>query len=709
MKKNSLKITLLLFIIALFAITYKFNLTQYLSIDFLKENREALLEYYRLNPSKTIISYFLIYTLSTALSIPGAVILTLGGGAIFGTFKGTLIVSFASTIGATLSFLAARFLLRDFVQNKFHTTLDKINRGIEKDGHLYLLSLRLIPAFPFFLINLLMGLTKIKMLTYFFISQIGMLLGTLIYVNAGSQLSTINSANEVFQAKTILSFSLLAIFPFLAKKLMNVIRKKKIYKRFRKPKKYDYNMVAIGGGAAGLVTSYIGAAVKAKVALIEREKMGGDCLNTGCVPSKALIKSAKAIYQAKNAHKYGIESVEVKYDFKTIMNRVHSVIKKIEPHDSVQRYSDLGVDCISGNATILSPWEIQIGERVITTKNITIATGARPFIPAIKGIDQVDYLSSDNIWKLEELPKNFTVIGGGPIGVELAQSFQRLGSKVSLVEMSDRILAKEDEDVSELILNQLKEEGIQVYLNSTAKEFKGHTLIIEKDKQDISIEFDKVLLAIGRTPNTQGLNLEELGVSLRKNGTIETNEFLESSLPNIYACGDVAGPYQLTHTASHQAWYCAVNGLFGALKKFKVDYSSISWTTYSDPEVATVGKNESACKIEGIQYDVSKFELSELDRAIADSEELGFVKVLTKPGSDKIIGATIVSSHASDLIIEFTSAMKNGFGLNKILSTMHVYPSLGEANKYLAGVWKKKNQPHKLLALVSKYHSWLRK
>ncbi|CBW25354.1 putative mercury oxidoreductase [Halobacteriovorax marinus SJ] len=554
-----------------------------------------------------------------------------------------------------------------------------------------------------------MGLTKIKMLTYFFISQIGMLLGTLIYVNAGSQLSTINSANEVFQAKTILSFSLLAIFPFLAKKLMNVIRKRKIYKRFRKPKKYDYNMVAIGGGAAGLVTSYIGAAVKAKVALIEREKMGGDCLNTGCVPSKALIKSAKAIYQAKNAHKYGIESVEVKYDFKSIMNRVHSVIKKIEPHDSVQRYSDLGVDCISGNATILSPWEVQIGERVITTKNITIATGARPFIPAIKGIDQVDYLSSDNIWKLEELPKNFTIIGGGPIGVELAQSFQRLGSSVSLIEMSDRILAKEDEDVSELILNQLKEEGIQVYLNSTAKEFKGNTLIIEKDNQDIDLEFDKVLLAIGRTPNTQGLNLEELGVSIRKNGTIETNEFLESSIPNIYACGDVAGPYQLTHTASHQAWYCAVNGLFGAFKKFKVDYSSISWTTYSDPEVATVGKNESTCKIEGIQYDVSKFELSELDRAIADSEELGFVKVLTKPGSDKIIGATIVSSHASDLIIEFTSAMKNGFGLNKILSTMHVYPSLGEANKYLAGVWKKKNQPHKLLAFVSKYHSWLRK
>ncbi len=708
MKNKSTKLLVVIAIAALLFCTYYFNLTQYLTLEFLKDNKAWLENYYANNALQTVAIYFVIYVLTTALSIPGAVILTLAAGAIFGVVKGSIIVSFASTIGATLSFSAARFLLRDTIEKKFKKTLTKINQGIESDGYIYLLTLRLIPAFPFFLVNLVMGLTKIKMLTYFVVSQIGMLLGTIIYVNAGAQLIKINSVNEIFSAELILSFSILAIFPLIAKAIMNFIKKKKVYSSFRKPKSYDYNMVSIGAGAGGLVTSYIGATVNAKVALIEKSKMGGDCLNTGCVPSKAIIKTASVVHHSKRATDYGIKEIKVDFDFKDVMNRVKSVIKKIEPHDSIERYTNLGVECITGKAKILSPWEIEVNGKVITTKNITISTGARPFVPPIPGLDKINYLTSDNLWDLEVLPKKFLVIGGGPIGIELAQSFQRLGSQVTVVEMSSRLLAKEDIEVSDFIAEKLRSEGVQVLLDHQAKEFTQNTMTADHQGKDITIEFDEVLIAIGRRPNTSGFGLEELGVKLRKNGTIETNDYLQTNFPNIFACGDVTGPFQLTHTAAHQAWYCAVNGLFGQFKKFKVDYSVIPWATYTDPEVATVGKNEVACKEEGIAYEVTKYGIDDLDRAIADSEDHGFVKVLTVPGKDKIIGATIVGNHASDLLLEFISAMKHNYGLNKILGTIHMYPTMGEANKYLAGVWKSERKPKKLLDFVRKYHSWVR-
>ncbi|WP_372655569.1 FAD-dependent oxidoreductase [Halobacteriovorax sp.] len=709
MKSKMTKLLIVVVIAALLFSTYYFNLTQYLTLDFLKDNRALLESYYANNTLKTVAIYFIIYILTTALSIPGAVILTLAAGAIFGVVKGSIIVSFASTIGATLSFSAARFLLRDTIEKKFKKALTKINQGIESDGYIYLLTLRLIPAFPFFLINLVMGLTKIKILTYFVVSQIGMLLGTIIYVNAGAQLVKINSVNEIFSAKLILSFSILAIFPLIAKFIISFIKKRKVYAPFKRPKSYDYNMVSIGAGAGGLVTSYIGATVNAKVALIEKSKMGGDCLNTGCVPSKAIIKTASVVHHSKRASDYGIKEIKVDFEFKDVMDRVKSVIKKIEPHDSIERYTNLGVDCITGKAKILSPWEIEVNGKVITTKNITIATGARPFVPPIPGLDKVKYLTSDNLWDLEVLPKKFLVIGGGPIGIELAQSFQRLGSQVIVVEMSNRLLAKEDPEVSDFIVKQLRSEGVEVLLEHQAKEFSSNLMVADYQGKDISIEFDEVLIAIGRRPNTKGFGLEDIGVKLRKNGTIETNDYLQTNFPNIYACGDVAGPFQLTHTAAHQAWYCAVNGLFGTFKKFKVDYSVIPWATYTDPEVATVGKNEVACKEEGIAYEVTKYGIDDLDRAIADSEDHGFVKVLTVPGKDKIIGATIVGNHASDLLLEFISAMKHNYGLNKILGTIHMYPTMGEANKYLAGVWKSERKPKKLLDFVRKYHSWVRR
>ncbi|PIK14772.1 bifunctional TVP38/TMEM64 family protein/FAD-dependent oxidoreductase [Halobacteriovorax sp. JY17] len=709
MKKNISKILLLLIIVTAFLCAKYFNLTHYLTLDFLKENKELLDDFYAQNSLRTIIIYSITYILATALSIPGALILTLAGGAIFGLVKGTIIISFASTIGATLSFAMARFLLRDFVQRKFNKTLKVINQGIERDGHFYLLTLRLIPAFPFFLINLAMGLTKIKMTTYFLISQAGMLLGTIVYVNAGVQLSKLDSVSGILNSKLILSFSLLAIFPLIAKKIITIYKTRRVYGPFKRPKSYDYNMITIGAGAGGLVTSYIGATVNAKVALIEQGKMGGDCLNTGCVPSKALIKSASVIHHAKRANDFGIKEIKVEFNFKDVMDRVKSIIKKIEPHDSIERYTQLGVDCITGKANIISPWEVEVNGRILTTRNITIATGARPFVPPIKGIELAHIRTSDNIWELEKLPKDLLILGGGPIGVELAQAFSRLGSKVTLVEMSQTLLSKEDSDVSIALQERLSKEGVNILTGHRAKEFKPMSLICEYQGQDVEVQFTDVLIAIGRKANTNGFGLKEIGVKLRKNGTIETNEFLQTNFPNIFACGDVAGPFQLTHTAAHQAWYCAVNGLFGRFKKFKVDYSVIPWATYTDPEVATVGKNEKMCIEEEIAYEITKYNIDDLDRAIADSEDYGFVKVLTIPGSDKILGATIIGNHASDLLLEFISAMKNNYGLNKILGTIHMYPTMGEANKYLAGAWKSERKPKKLLEFVRKYHSWQRK
>lgn len=707
------KLFLLLIIIGLFGLFKIFNLNQYLTLDYIKENQQLFQNYYQHNQLITIISYFIIYVISTALSIPGATILTLLGGAIFGLGPGLLIISFASSIGATLSFLLSRTLFRESVEKKFGSRIKSLNQGVEKEGAFYLFTLRLVPIFPFFLINLGMGLTRLKTLTFYFVSQLGMLPGTAVYVNAGVQLSQIESLKGIVSVDVLGSFVLLGIFPLLSKKVIEFIKAKKVYSNYKKPKHFDYNMIAIGAGSAGLVTAYISAAVKSKVALIEKHKMGGDCLNTGCVPSKALIKSAKIAKSIHDASQYGLEiNGEVKVDFARAMSRVHEVISKIEPHDSIERYTNLGVDCITGEAKIISPWEVEVNGKILTTKNITIATGASPLVPPIKGIENVDILVSENLWEIRDLPKKFLVLGGGPIGLEMAQAFARFGSEVIVVEMGERILAKEDPDVAKLATSFLKKEGVQVLTKHKASEFikreNQDILICETENGKIEIEFDKVLVAVGRKANTKGFGIENLNISLRKNGTIEANEYLQTNYPNIYVCGDVTGPFQLTHTAAHQAWYCAVNALFSPFKRFKVDYSVIPWVTYLDPEIATVGKNEMALKEEEIPYDITKYGIDDLDRAIADGNDYGFVKVLTAKGSDRILGVTIVGSGAGELITEFVTSMKHGKGLNAILGTIHSYPTMSEANKYAAGNWKKANAPEKLLEYVMKFHAWRR-
>ena len=718
---NKKKIALTVGVLVLLAAFFALDLGRYLSLGYLKSSQSAFASLYAAQPLTVIGSYFALYVAVTALSFPGAVIMTLAGGAIFGTLWGTVIVSFASSLGATLAFLAARFVLRDSIEARFGNRLGEFNKGIEKEGAFYLFTLRLVPLVPFFVINLLMGLTKMKTLTFYGVSQLGMLAGTAVYVNAGTQLAQLESLQGILSPGLIGSFVLLGVFPLLARKITEVLKGRKVYAKWAhlKPKSFDRNLIVIGAGAGGLVSAYIAAAVKAKVTLIEAHKMGGDCLNYGCVPSKALIKSAKLAHQMKHGAQYGLSDTTPSFSFKAVMQRIHAVIAAIEPHDSVARYTGLGVEVLQGYAKIVNPWTVEIAlndgsKQVLTSRAIVIAAGARPMVPPLPGLDDVGYVTSDNLWdefaKLDDIPQRMVVLGGGPIGCELAQSFARLGAQVMQVEMADRIMGREDDEVSALAKAALQADGVQVLTGHKALrcEKVGDTkvIVVEHKGQEVRLEFDALLCAVGRVARLTGYGLEELGIETKR--TVPTNEYLQTIYPNIYAAGDVAGPYQFTHVASHQAWYTAVNALFGDFKKFKADYRVIPWATFIDPEVARVGLNETDAKEKKIAVEVTRYNIDDLDRAIADSEAHGFVKVLTVPGKDTILGVTIVGTHAGDLLAEYVLAMKHGLGLNKILGTIHTYPTLAEANKHAAGEWKRAHQPKKLLAWVAKYHDWKR-
>ncbi|MDJ0776544.1 MAG: FAD-dependent oxidoreductase [Gammaproteobacteria bacterium] len=707
--KKIVLVAVLALVVLLF---FQFDLGQFLTLEYIKSQQQQIDEYYQQNRVLTLLGFFVVYVVITGASLPGAAVLTLAAGGIFGLVTGLILVSFASTIGASLAFLLSRYLLRDTVQSRFGANLQAINAGIDKDGAFYLFALRLVPAFPFFVINLVMGLTTLRLWTFFWVSQVGMFAGTVVYVNAGTQLAQIESASGIFSVEIVLSFVLLAILPFIARKALSIIASRKALAGFSKPSAFDTNLVVIGAGSAGLVTAYIAAAVKAKVTLIEKHKMGGDCLNFGCVPSKAIIRSAKFMSHITRSKEFGIKEASADFDFAEVMQRVQQVIKKIEPHDSVERYTGLGVDVVEGEARITSPWTVEVNGETIRTRNIVVASGGQPFVPPIDGIEQVDYYTSDNLWELRRKPQKLAVLGGGPIGSELTQAFGRLGVEVTQVEMLPRILLREDPEISDLVRSQFEAEGIRVLTGHRAKQFVKRDgrdfLIAEHDDGEIEIEFDTLIVAVGRRPRTSGFGLEELGVRLNPNGTIEVNEFLQTSIPTIYAAGDVVGPYQFTHVGAHQAWYTSVNSLFGIIKRFKVDYSVIPWATFTEPEIARVGLNETEAKEQGIEHEVTTFGIDDLDRAIADSEAHGFVKVLTAPGKDRILGVTIVGEHAGDLIAEYVLAMKHGLGLNKILGTIHIYPTLAEANKYAAGEWKRAHAPQGLLEWIGRFHAWRR-
>jgi len=709
---SKLKIVLLVGFAAIIAAYYVLDLGRFLTLDFVQSQLGTIQDYSRENFAATASLYFLFYVVVTGLSIPGAAVVTLVGGAIFGLLWGTILVSFASTIGATLAFLASRLLLRDWVQQRFGRSLKAINAGIEKDGAFYLFSLRMVPVFPFFLVNLLMGLTPIRVMTYFFVSQIGMLLGTAVYVNAGAELGQIQSLSGLISAPVILSFALLGLLPWITKGIIALFRRQKPPLKFPRPRHFDANVVVIGAGSAGLVSAIIATGAKAKIILIEKHRMGGDCLNTGCVPSKALIRSARIADYMRRAAEFGIDHAGGQVNFKQVMARVHNVIKAIAPHDSVERYTALGVECIAGEGFITSPWSVRVGERNITTRSIVIATGARPFVPNIPGLDQVDYLTSDSLWELEQLPARLLVLGAGPIGCELAQSFSRLGAQVTLVDQASRIMPREDADAAELVLQRFLEGGIQVLTECKAEAFardeQGCLLRTSGADGERVLRFDKVLIAIGRKANVEGFGLEELQLPLTPRGTVQVNQYLQTAYPSIYACGDVVGPYQFTHMASFQAWFAVLNAMLGGLKKFRVNYKVVPWATFTDPEVARVGLSEQEAKEQDIAYEVTRYGIDDLDRAIADGEAHGFVKVLTVPGSDRILGASIVGYHASELITEFVLAMTHGLGLKKIAATTHIYPTLSEANRFSANAWRSARIPKHLLPWAERFFRWRR-
>lgn len=715
MKKIGLVVVIVLLVVGFF----HYDLDRLLTLDGLKSGLTQFEVWRAESPLLVGSAFLLLYVIVTALSLPGAVIMTLAAGTLFGLFWGTVIVSFASSIGATLAFLVSRYLLRDWVQTKFGSRLKAFNEGVEKDGAFYLFTLRLVPVFPFFLINLLMGLTALRALTFYWVSQVGMLIGTVVYVNAGTQLGQLESLSGILSPSLLLSFVLLGVFPLIAKKIVNLVKARRVYKGFTRPTSFDRNLIVIGGGAGGLVSAYIAAAVKAKVTLIEANKMGGDCLNYGCIPSKALIKSAKVAQQMRHAEHYGLDSSEPTFSFKKVMARIHDVISKIEPHDSVERYTKLGVDVVQGYGKLIDPWTVEIklndgGTQRLTARSIVLATGARPFVPDLPGLNDVGYYTSDNLWeefaKFDEPPKRLVVLGGGPIGSELAQSFARLGSNVTQIERSTRIMVREDEEVSALVQESMTADGVTILTSHNAirceKEGDVKRLIVEKDGVESVIEFDALLCAVGRQARLEGYGLENLGIETKR--TIVTNDYLETLFPNIFAVGDVAGPYQFTHVAAHQAWFAAVNALFGNVKKFRADYRVIPWATFVDPEVARVGLSEQDAKEQGIAYEMVRYGLDDLDRAIAESAATGFVKVLTVPGKDKILGVTIVGEHSGELLAEFVLAMKHGLGLNKILGTIHTYPTWAESNKYAAGEWKRAHTPERILKWIEKYHTWRR-
>ena len=707
------KLALVVVVVVLVAAFFAFDLGRYLDLGFLKEQRERLHALFLARPLFSGVGFFAVYVAVTGLSLPGAAVLTLVAGAIFGLAWGTVIASFASTLGATLAFLLARYLARDAVRRRFEGAFARVDAGVRKDGAFYLFTLRLVPVFPFFIINLAMGLTSMRVLVFALVSQVGMLPGTVVFVNAGTRLGEIESLAGILSPALWLSFVLLGVFPLLAKKLVDTLRARRVYRGHPRPKRFDRDLVVIGAGSAGLVSSLIGATLRARVTLVERGEMGGDCLNTGCVPSKSFIRSAKLLSHIARAREFGVRRADAEFDFAEVMARVRRNIERIAPHDSVERYEGLGVECIRGEAHVDSPFAVRIGERTITTRNIVLATGAAPVVPPIPGIEEVGALTSETVWSLERLPERLVVVGGGPIGCELAQCFARFGARVFQIQTQPRLLPREDPEFSHLIAERLRADGVEVLTGHRARAFAraGGRKTIACDTPDggtREIEFDDVLLAVGRAPRTEGFGLEALGIEIGPGGVVETDAFLRTRYPNIFACGDVAGPYQFTHTASHQAWYATVNALFGGFRRFRADYSVIPWATFTDPEVARVGLNETEATGRGIAFEVTRHGFDNLDRAIVDSEAHGMIKVLTVPGRDRILGATIAGEHAGDLLMEFVLAMRHGLGLKKLLGTIHVYPTMAEGARLAAGNWRRAHAPERLLGWLERYHRWRR-
>ena len=476
-------------------------------------------------------------------------------------------------------------------------------------------------------------------------------------------------------------------------------------RHWTRPRRFDRNLVVIGAGSAGLVAALVGARLGARVTLVEAGRMGGDCLNTGCVPSKALIHAARLVAGARDAARMGLLADPGRVDSAAAFRHIRAAVATVAPHDSVERYRGLGVDVRHGHARITSPWTVTVGGETLTTRAIVIAAGAAPTLPDIPGLSDAGYLTSETLWQLEKAPQRLAILGGGPIGCELAQAFARLGSAVTIVQSGPRLLPREDDDVADLVRACLERDGVRVLTDAKVLSTTPDALRLEHGD---AVAFDTLLVAVGRTPRTGGYGLEELGIGLTAHGTIDANAYLQTLHPNIYACGDVAGPFQFTHAAGQQGWHAAVNALFGSLHRIRPDPTLMPAVTFTDPEIARVGLNRREARARGIAHEVTRHALRELDRAIVDNAQDGFVTVLTAPGRDRILGATIVAPRAGEMLAEFVLAMRHGIGLKKLFGTIHAYPTYTEANRDAAGAWRRAHAPAWALGLLGRYHGWRR-
>ena len=666
-------------------------------------------------PVQAAVLFAAVYLAVATLALPGAAVLSLVGGALFGLGWGTALVLVCATVGATASMLISRHLLGPWVAGRWGAQLQAVQDGLARDGARFLLSLRLLPVVPFFLLNLLMGLVPLRTRTYLWVSALGMLPATVVYVNAGQALAQIRSLDGLLSPAVLASLVLLAALPWVSRAIAGrtgSARQGAVAAAARKPRRFDRNLIVIGGGAGGLVTAYMAAALKARVTLVEAERLGGDCLYTGCVPSKALIHAARTAEQVRQAHRVGVKVGAPEIDWPAIARHLQSAVQAIEPHDSIERYTGLGVDVVQGRARLLDPWTVEIqtaqGLQRLSARHIVLATGAEPVRPELPGLEQLPHACTDTLWRQlaerPQLPRRMLVLGGGAVGCELAQAFARLGVALTLVEQGAQLLAREDEDVAAAALEALQASGVQVHLSSRALRCEDGRVWLQTPQGEQAVATDFVLAALGRRPRLQGLGLESLGLEVSHG--LATDASQRTAVPSLLAVGDAAGPWQLTHAAAHQGWHAALNALLGL--RLRADRAPMPQTLFLDPEIARIGLNEREVRARGLAHDCTRFDLAGLDRAITDGQTTGFIKLITAPGSDRLLGVTIVGAQAGELLAEYALAMRHGLGLNKILASTHAYPTLAEANKAAAGVWKRAHQPAWALRLLERWHAYRR-
>ena len=648
------------------------------------------------------LGYFAAYVAFAALSLPGAWIMSVAGGALFGPWAGPPLVSLSSTSGATLAMLASRYLFREAVAARFPEIVARIDRGVSAQGARWLFAARLTPVIPFFAINLAAGLTTLRATTFAAVTLVGAAPFAALYALAGARLATVTKPSDVVSPGLLAVFALVGFAPLAAGRIGGWRTAAARLKAFTRPRRFDYNLVVIGAGSAGLVAAYAAAAAKARVALIERGEMGGDCLNTGCVPSKALLRAAKIAHESRTAGAFGFSGA-LAPDFPAVMARVRATVAKVAPHDSVARYRGLGVEVIAGEARMVDPWTVEVGGRKLTARRTIIATGAEPALPPIHGLADIDPLTSETVWRLAELPKQLLVLGGGAMGCEFAQAFARLGASVTLVEAAPRLLVREDEEISRAMAEALREDGVEILAGVAATRFAPGLARLADGRE---IGFDRTLVAVGRKPRVRGFGLDELG--LLENGRLVVDAKLRTKLPTILAAGDVIGDLQFTHAAGQYGARATINALLAPFAPSLAALTPFPAVVWTDPEIARVGLNETEARAKGIAYEVTRYDLAELDRAIADGADRGFLKTLTVPGRDRLLGVTIVGARAGDMLAEFTLAMRAGLGLKTILSTIHPYPGWSDAARALAGEWRRAHTSARAVGVAARVFAWMR-